>query len=196
MNIDYKMLDATLLSTMKHSPLYNYAGIPGLTSWLIGNSNQSDNRGRVRLMTCERNHHEVIIPHSHRFDFQCVVLAGKVINSIWSEDPSGDEFIETILTYCDTPGDYSKTVLSTPKKYKQGFMKYEAGQSYSMSSNQIHSIEFYRDTAVLFLEGPAQTIDTKIIEPFYRGVRVPTFKVEPWMFSRTWGEVGHDQEKK
>ncbi|WLW40901.1 hypothetical protein GNAINCEL_00119 [Serratia phage KKP 3709] len=38
------------IHAMKHSPVDNYAGIPGLTSWLVG-AGISQNHGGMRLFT-------------------------------------------------------------------------------------------------------------------------------------------------
>ncbi len=40
------------LDAMKHSPIGNYGGIPGVTSWLVG---QPSDQGLVRLMECSRD---------------------------------------------------------------------------------------------------------------------------------------------
>ena len=65
MNAENFSIEALL--RMKHSPVRNYA-IPGLTSSLIGSPSPN---GTVRIFECSREHQEPIIPHSHRFSFQC-----------------------------------------------------------------------------------------------------------------------------
>ncbi len=87
-------MDIDFIKNMMHSPIHNYI-VPGLTSWLIGNPSEF---GKVRVFTCERNHKEAIVPHSHRYDFQCYVANGNVTNHIWYDDPkNGDEFIVSIF---------------------------------------------------------------------------------------------------
>lgn len=169
-----------LLQTMKHSPITNYGGIPGLTSWLIGGMNE---HGIVRLMECSRNHHEPIIPHSHRFDFECLVLAGEVRNVIWTRNVLADHFQESTLIYGGEPGLYSRLAGDVNGWYFES-QTYSAGERYSMTANQIHSIYFTRNTSVLFFEGPQVTEESMILEPNIGGVTVPTFKVEPWAFKR------------
>lgn len=169
------------MAIMKHSPIRNYGGIPGLTSWLIGAPSE---HGMVRLMECSRAHQEPIIPHSHRFNFHCLVLSGQVRNVIWTRMQfSGDEFRQSTLEYDGTPGAYRREA-GEIARWASNSSFYQAGQEYSMLASEVHSIYFERGTAVLFFEGPA-TFDTSIIlEPFVDGDVVPTFKVEPWAFKR------------
>jgi hypothetical protein len=103
-----------MLLAMAHSPLRNYA-IPGLTSSLIG---QKSGTGCIRLFENSRDHQENITPHSHRFDFQCWVLAGHVVNRVWIKPnplrlPSNYKFSEahdffeiSELRYQGAPGQY------------------------------------------------------------------------------------------
>jgi hypothetical protein len=170
----------TFLRRMKHSPIHNYGGIPGLTSWLIGAPSDA---GMIRLMECSRDHHESIIPHSHRFDFHCLVLAGQVRNIIWERVGRGDAYQESTLVYQGNPGGYDKqddgvghwgTVTHT----------YNIGEEYWMSAGQVHSIFFSKGACVLFLEGPRRSDSSLILQPFVDGEVVPTFDVKPWAFKR------------
>ncbi len=169
-----------ILSAMKHSPLHNYGGIPGLTSWLIGAPSE---QGTVRLMECSRDHYEPIIPHNHRFDFECIVLCGNVRNIIWTADESGDEYQVSQLRYEGTPGNYQKDKIGVVR-YKNKVELFRTGQKYGMSAEEIHSIFFGKDTKVLFFEGPDKGSSSFILEPFVNNEVVPTFKVEPWMFKK------------
>lgn len=170
------------LDSMKHSPVSNY-GIPGLTSWLIGAAGPS---GVVRLMECGRKHEEPIIPHSHRFDFHCQVLAGSVTNLLWTRcNPvEGDEYHSSELVYCGQMGKY-KTEPSGVARWSINRSHYETGDEYSMKADEVHSIFFSRGAVVLFFEGPTVSDRSIILEPFVDGEVIPTFKVEPWMFKRT-----------
>jgi hypothetical protein len=173
------------LKSIAFSPIYNYAGIPGLTSSLITPATE---HGLIRMFHSEREHHEVLIPHSHRYDFRCEVLQGQVDNTIWYEYDRGTEidmFRITKLEYGKEPGDYKRGI----ERY--AMMQFETshygeGDTYSMTSNEIHSIKFRRDTYVLFYEGPKVSDTSVIIEPVVRGKAVPTFKVEDWMFAKEW----------
>jgi hypothetical protein len=169
---------AFFLQSMKHSPIQNYGGIPGLTSWLIGAPSE---QGLVRLMECSREHQEPIIPHSHRFDFHCVVLAGFVRNIIWEPCVKGDEFQASVLTYSGEPGKYRKTACAS-QLWAATTRAYAAGDEYGMTADQVHSIFFSRGASVLFFEGPKVSDTSIILEPVVDGEVIPTFKVEPWMF--------------
>jgi len=174
---------AEFLKCMKHSPIQNYGGIPGITSWLIG---EPSKWGIVRLMESSRDHQEPVIPHSHRFDFHCIVLAGTVRNIIWEASPRGDEFQASILTYAGAPGQYRKTS-GEISRWTTVTREYTAGEEYGMSAEQVHSIFFSRGASVLFFEGPTAHDSSIILEPVVDGEVVPTFKVEPWMFKKKGG---------
>lgn len=179
MNKDIKALNVDFLLSMAHSPIKNY-GIPGLTSWLIGNPSE---RGCVRLFECFRNHQENITPHSHRFDLHCVVLSGDVTNRLWYKSLHGDEFNCSKLKYFGEIGDYEKTSIGV-RRYSSADYKYCGGECYSMTSDEIHSIYFTRGTRVLFFEGPKKSDDSIIIEPFFDNEIIKTFEFKPWMFKR------------
>ncbi len=172
------------INQMKHSPIRNYGGIPGLTSWLISSPGA---QGCVRLMECSRTHQEPITPHSHRFDFECLVLAGNVQNIIWEpasiSSIGDDEYQSTVLRYSGAPGEYEKESATNGwwhiKKYT-----YQCGDAYRMKADEVHSIFFGRGASVLFFEGPKVSDSSIILEPVVDGEVVPTFKVEPWMFKR------------
>lgn len=172
---------------MKHSPLRNYAGIPGLTSWAIGGMGDPG-VGMVRMMECSREHHENIIPHSHRFDLHCIVLAGSVRNVLWKPNVIGDEYSATSLR-ASGAGAYTVMAKGDDRtmKWQVTESRYEAGAEYHMTAKQVHSIYFSRGAVVLFFEGPKVSDESIILEPFIDGEVVPTFKVEPWMFK---GDTG------
>jgi hypothetical protein len=167
-----------ILESMKHSPVRNYGGIPGLTSWLIG---EPSARGLVRLLECSRTHFEPIVPHSHRFDFECRVLRGKVRNIIWEHDEKGDEYEATKLIYAGAPGKYEKSFAGRGR-WKFRTDTYFEDQTYGMEAAEVHSIFFEHGTAVLFFEGPQVANESIILEPVVDDDAVPTFRVEPWMF--------------
>jgi hypothetical protein len=168
-----------MLLAMKHSPVRNYA-IPGLTSWLIG---APSDQGCIRLFECSREHMEPIIPHSHRFDFQCWVLQGWVRNRIWRRNPVEGDWFMTSTQRQGRMGGYDMQEAGTAR-FTYDETTYGKDEWYSMTHREIHSIWFGRDTKVLFFEGPKKAEETTILEPMCDGVRVPTFKVEPWMFKR------------
>lgn len=168
-----------MLQAMANAKLGNYAGIPGLTSSLIGGSTY----GKVRLFECSRNHQENIVPHSHRFDVLCLVLRGSVKNHIW-QCGVGDQFTASTFKYLDAPGHLMFSGQAEPARYYPETSVYAAGELYSMRASHVHSIEFSRDAVVLFFEGPELTKFTTILQPFVDGKTVPTFQVQPWMYQR------------
>lgn len=177
------------LMAMAHSPVRNYV-IPGLTSYLIGAPSES---GTVRLFCNERDHQEQLTPHSHRFDFQCWVLAGQVTNRIWSRNhymthPHGDVFVSSSLKYSGSIGQYEKKVVDRAN-WSYADSVYKEGECYSMKHNEVHSIHFSRGAKVLFFEG-AQVTDTSIvIEPYVDGEHLETMAVLPWMFKKGSGNT-------
>lgn len=180
-----KMVD--FLVQMKHDPIRNYGGIPGLTSWMIAAPGIGG--GMVRLMECSRDHQEPIIPHSHRFDFHCIVLAGDVRQVLWemadAEDEDADWFQQSVLEFSGKPGKYTRSPAGV-YRFKPRYAEYHKGDEYGMKADEIHSIYFSRGTSVLFFEGPevSQQRQSVILEPWVNGKVVPTFRVEPWMFEK------------
>lgn len=167
------------IRSMMHSPVYNYI-VPGLTSWLIGNPSD---KGKVRLFVCERNHKEFIAPHSHRYDFHCMVLKGQVKNYIYQEHAQGEDMVCSTLVYDGEIGRF-KTISEEIRRYQTWEGNYTSGQDYEMRHDQIHSIYFAKDTWVLFLEG-AEKCDTSVmLEPYVQNKRVPTGQTMDWMFER------------
>src|SRR5690606_27626741 len=125
----------------------------------------------------------VVVPHSHRFDFQCLVLKGCVSNSLFYEDAAGDLFTQSALTYLGLPGEYETCSLGQ-KTYFASTTRFNEGDWYGMKSGEIHSITFSPDAIVLCIEG-AQLTDTSIyLEPFIDGETIPLMKTENWMFQR------------
>jgi hypothetical protein len=170
----------TFVRRMKHSPIQNYGGIPGLTSYLVGGPSE---HGLIRLMECSREHHESIIPHSHRFDFHCVVLAGQVRNIVWERAGRGDAYQESTLIYGGKPGVYDMRPEGTGNWTTKGTV-YGVDEEYEMCAEQVHSIFFSRGASVLFFEGEPRNESSIILQPVVDGEVVPTFQVQPWAFKR------------
>lgn len=167
------------LKLMAHDPVRNYIA-PGLTSSLIGKGS----KGCVRLFESSREQQFAITPHSHRFDFLCVVIQGSVRNRVWtrSQVGQGDAFVETKLNF-DSMGKYEFEELRVARFTHQDHVHLK-GETYEMKAPEIHSIYFGANTAVLFFEGPTVRNHSTILEPHVDGVKVPTFQVEPWMFTK------------
>ena len=173
------MSPINVIRSMRRSTLLNYI-VPGLSSSLLTD-------GVVRLFEASREQHGDIVPHSHRFDFTCLVLRGRVTNRIWKPDAKGECYQSSTLAYNGAPGDYAIERDEVGAwSYRDNF--FTAGEWYTMEADQIHSITFSADATVLFFEGPTIRPGTTILEPVVAGRRVDTFKVEDWMFLKT-GEL-------
>lgn len=168
---------------MLNSRLDNYI-VPGLTSQLVG----GDVFGKVRLFHTLRTATDFVTPHSHRFDFTCLVLKGVVRNTIFTEGgETGDEWCASTIGQVCGPGgllNYTHMRDHGPTRWTQYTQVYEAGDTYSMRYDELHSIQFSRGAKVLFFEGPQVTTQSRMIEPWVNGQVVPTFRTEPWMFQR------------
>lgn len=165
------------LELMKSSRVANYV-IAGLDSYLLEN-------GKVRLFENSRNHQDSITPHSHRFDFTCLVLYGRVKNRLWSpcEVEDGDFFEESSLVYDGEIGRH-KCHRVGRDHYKFSDSVFRSGDIYSMKAHEIHSIQFSKGAKVLFFEGPQVTNESLIIEPVVNGEKIPTYQSLPYMFKR------------
>lgn len=170
-------MDVDVLMQMAHSPVRNYV-VPGLTSWLIGNPGEG---GCVRMFVSERDQQAAITPHSHRFNFECLVLAGSVRNRIWSQSNSGDLFFVS-LQERGRMGGYEVTAGASPVRFGYRDEAHKAGEWYGMEHQEIHSIFFSRGAKVLFFEGADVTETTRILEPCVNGQRIDTMRVDSWMF--------------
>lgn len=180
-----------IILRMGHSLLGNYV-LPGLTSLKIGGLSDTRDFGTVRMFCMSREHLENITPHSHRYDFACMVLRGTVVNHVWRRvnlgepgDP-GDMYAQRQIDYGGRPGAYRDTNHPLQvDKWTYESTVYDAGEWYRMTHDQIHHITFDRDATVLFFQGPDVTNTTSVLLPFVNGGEViETMKVQPWMFRK------------
>jgi len=173
MNFPVNAIDHVLGMADQH--LDNYI-VPGLTSSLLEN-------GKVRLFSMSRAQHQAITPHSHRFDFQCLVLRGEVHNIRWtrSDHDEADAYVATKLSYGFEPGRYTRGGWGIGR-YTCESERFGAGDWYGQAYDEIHSVVFSDDALVLFFEGQMITQETTILEPLVDGKHLQTFRVEPWMF--------------
>lgn len=174
----------SVLSGMLNNRLDNYI-VAGLSSQLVGGGDY----GKVRLFHADRDTRDAITPHSHRFDFACLVLRGVSINTLYQETKERCDVPwckSTVDQVCGLDGlrQYTHTRDNEPTYWRTATTRYVAGDVYYMRSQEIHSIQFARDSAVIFFEGPQVTPTGVMIEPWINGKCVPTFKTEPWMFEK------------
>jgi len=170
------------LNHQRHSPLRNYI-VPGLISWRIS-AGESAGVGSVRMFEMTRHQEMAVMPHSHRFNFHCLVLTGEVQNTIWSpcHESVGDFFEEYDLVYTGTPGLYEAPRAAGRNHYQPRTDTFKTGQTYGMEATEVHSIRFSKGAKVLFFEGPALAMSSVMLQPVVDGVTIEQFKVEPWMF--------------
>lgn len=163
-----------IIESMKSDKVSNYV-IAGLDSYLLGN-------GKVRVFKNSRDHQDQITPHSHRYDFTCLVLTGSVQNHIWEKSASGDEFTISKLRYKGAIGEHEKVKVETERFIKTTRL-YKEGQTYSMTHEEIHSITFSKGAIVLFFEGPENTeSESVILEPLINGQTISTYEKKSFMF--------------
>lgn len=166
-----------ILDSMKSSTLTNYV-IPGLESSLIGKE-----YGTVRLFHANMNPSYPTAPHSHRYNLACLVLSGMVTNTLWKPctENMGDFFEETNLNYMDCPGDYQKSIIGR-NWYCAYKHKYSKNEWYFLDAEDIHSIEFAKNTSVLVLQSNNVSDSSVMLEPVIDGKKIPLGKTQDWMF--------------
>lgn len=178
MNTEEQAKLLKMIHSMKSDRVRNYV-LAGLDSYLLNN-------GTVRLFSSSRDTQDDITPHSHRFDFLCIVLSGQVLNRVWSPRSahhfeSADLFMESRLIYDGEIGRHERFEVGAGwYDYKDSV--YTAGEFYSMKAEEIHSIAFSRHTNVLFLEGPTKSPESTILEPIVDGNVIRTYETKPYMF--------------
>ncbi len=179
-----------LKARMAHNHLVNYI-VPGVVSSLIGGKEH----GKVRMFTATRDAVDFITPHSHRFDFSALVLAGCVENTLYHHTGfqgfGNDAWCgSTINQVCGADGlnKYEHVRETEPSWWSKETRSYGPdspyGTTYTMTSAEIHSVVFKKGTVVLFFEGPELLKTSKMLEPWVNGKVVPTFKTEDWMFEK------------
>lgn len=165
------------IEKMKGSTLQNYV-IAGLDSSLL-------NKGCVRYFENSRDHQDAITPHSHRFGFTCLVLEGSVANHLWKQSYDynvGDLFQVSCLLYSGDVGVHEVMPLDNARYFRRVSTTYNAGETYNMSADDIHSINFSKGAKVLFFEEPSCTNKSYIIEPIVNGEVIRTYENKDYMF--------------
>jgi hypothetical protein len=193
----------TVIQDMLGSRVRNYI-IPGLNSYLL-------DKGKVRMFESTREYSGTVTPHSHRFDFGCYVLHGEVVNRVYSpvspfgeggpfddfDKPlstklDGDSFTVRTLMPSDTIDDmkaefggYDRVTEDFTANYTSENNRYKTGDWYSMTHREVHSIQFARDTRVIFFEGPEMTKHNIVLLPYMHNETLETMECDkPWMYLR------------
>jgi hypothetical protein len=144
----------------------------------------------VRVFKAGRQARDFVTPHSHRFNFCAIVLAGEVHNTLYTpalHPTDGDDWCTSVITQvCGKDGlhNFDHTRATQPSRWLQYTDNFSPGNAYYMGFEEIHSIVFDKGTEVLLFEGPELTKTSVMLEPWVDGKCVPTFKTEPWMFER------------
>jgi hypothetical protein len=166
-----------IVDQMKHNKLNNYI-LAGLSSSILGGGDF----GCVRLFESSRYTEQFVTPHSHRFDFFCFVLQGFVENIVYQDSESDDDTWSVFeMQKLNGFGQYKNTFVKNKNFLRQSFC-YEAGEFYSMTADEIHSIKFSKDSKVLFFEGAEKSNKSFYLEPFVNEKTINVFEVKPWMF--------------
>jgi hypothetical protein len=164
------------IQKQKTSNLKNYV-TPGLESELLVDA-------KVRFFTMTREQVTMITPHSHRFDFACLVIEGSVRNTIFEEHRDGDKYLVShIMPRNGGLGqydfDYKQNYVST---FKATTTEYKKGEWYFMTIQEFHSIQFSHDAFVMFIEGEQKTAGSRTLLPIVDGAAIDIFTTEHWMF--------------
>lgn len=171
-----------LLSGSKEASLANYI-VPGLTSTLLA---ETYGGGMVRLFNMEREQEVAIVPHDHRYSFNCFVLAGQVMQRIFSVDLHATENNAThaVVEYDPVAHQvvYGQRRWARAHAIDNAFVK---GQWYSMKAHEFHQITFRRGTRVLFIEGPKEQDVSHCLLPFSNGRICDTFMWREWMMEKS-----------
>ena len=163
------------LKRMNTSILENYA-IVGLSSALMEN-------GVVRLFHQKTEPMSFIAPHNHRYSLACLVLTGKVVNTIWTStlDRGFPEYSVKQFDYLGEPGSYGITI-EGEERFGYKHENYTTGDWYYMDSHEIHTIKFSRGTKVLVFQGPDVASHNLVLDPIVNDEIVSLSDTQPWMF--------------
>jgi hypothetical protein len=176
----YSAMTADRLILIGKNPIKNYI-IPGLESRVI----EEFEDGLIRIFIATRSQNQFITPHSHRYNLTCKVMRGGVINKIWvkTDDPSCDTFTMCKAKYGGEPGNYGDVQELSVDRWTSKEDYYGRGKTYYMHKNQVHSIEFIKDTVLLLNEAERDnSVPSVYLEPNIDGQTINTFNVQPWMF--------------
>jgi hypothetical protein len=172
-----------LLQGMRSNVIHNYI-VPGLSSYLLRN-------GKVRLFEASRHQHHAVVPHSHRFDFMCLVLRGHVDHTVWeprSFDDQGDEW--AIMEVRGTFAEGYKVQHSELGYFAPVTKTYGVGGWYGCSHDEVHSVRFSSNALVLFIEGAPRFETHFVLSPVGKKTRCgdpDILRTPEWMFEH--GEV-------
>jgi len=187
-----KLNPEEILNLANGKEIGNYV-LPGLTSKLI----YEGSNYRLRLFINGRSpFNNTIVPHSHRFNIKCKVIKGWACNKIFEvpeneyQVKNSDEWMVCEQKYNGDIGQYDfkeKTVKSfygNSNVYSASLNPEEDGSSiYQMQHTDIHSIQFGKNSIILFEESFVDTQVSEVLLPWVEGETLyPKEFVEDWMF--------------
>jgi hypothetical protein len=151
--------------------------IPGLTSTLLASPIAG---GIVRLFEMSRHQEVEIVPHDHRYDFQCYVLEGEVRNRLYCLHDSA-AFTHAVFLHDPGTHDVSGPLGLVEASFNES--TYLQGDWYDMKASQFHSIWFGKGAKVLLIEGPKKNELSRCLMPYVNGRVCDTFYWRDWMMA-------------
>ncbi|WPE19861.1 hypothetical protein [Shinella zoogloeoides] len=104
---------------------------------------------------------EIVNPHDHRYDFDTTVITGAISNSYYSEDPAGDVYEEFEWRTPLLGGDGFLWKRETRLLEEQRFVL-RRGQSYRMTTDQLHTIRMHADRTIILLDQWADKVPAEL----------------------------------
>lgn len=160
--------------------LNNYV-IPGLRSEAY--VEELDTGAMIRTFEMLRDQEYFVTPHDHRYDFQCMVLEGKVVNTVYKLF----ECSELSATHAILPYDPALRVLDHEKaklvRAESERRTYVNTDWYIMGHEEFHSIQFDKGTRILFLQEADKKTQSNCLLPYVDGKILDTFIWRDWMMT-------------
>ena len=140
--------------------------------------------GMIRLFEMSHEQEFFVVPHDHRFGFNCYVLRGTAWNTIYhvrEADCALDQATHAAAPYLRSS--HSLDLRSVRlMRCELETVPYGEGSWYSMEHSAFHTIEFTKDARVLFIEGPEEKSGpNSCLLPVVNGKIYNTFFWGAWM---------------
>jgi hypothetical protein len=171
----------TMVDLLGTGKVINNYIIPGLRSTLLVDRTTSG--GRVRRFDMLREQEYFIVPHDHRYNFDCFVLDGGVTHYTYDLEKAQKEN----ATHVIVPYDHADHAIDTEQPtWVKAYMcteSFRAGDRYSLSHADFHSVRFSSGASVLFIEGAQQKPGSSCLLPYSDGRICNTFLWDDWMMT-------------
>lgn len=175
----FEELVASLIrSAPSRAVLLNYI-VPGLKSTLLATLPAG---GVLRVFEMTREQESEIVPHNHRYDFQCYVLEGFVQHTVYhiSDDEPKHRATHAIVPYSRLTHELDRDV-ATHVRARAETKMYEAGSTYGLNSAEFHRVRFSYGAKVLFHEGNSLTETSSVLVPYCNGEICDSYVWRDWM---------------